>query len=161
MKKILIVDDRYEVQELLKVTFDFSDYQLFFAENGLDALEIIRVEHPQVILMDIMMPNSQIDGLELCRSLKANPATADIAIILLSAKGQKEDIEIGLAAGADDYVTKPFSPIALLQKVEQALSKNSKIFCETPQQSGQATLSHQRFLIHPPQSSAQNPQRIC
>jgi two-component system, OmpR family, phosphate regulon response regulator PhoB len=131
MKKILIVDDRYEVQELLKVTFQFSDYQLFFADNGLDALEIIRSEHPHAILMDIMMPNSYLDGLELCRHLKANSATAGIAVILLSAKGQKEDIETGLATGADDYVTKPFSPIALLQKVEQALLKKSEFFRET------------------------------
>jgi two-component system, OmpR family, phosphate regulon response regulator PhoB len=161
MKKILIVDDRYEVQELLKVTFEFSGYQLLFAENGLDALEIIRTEQPHAILMDIMMPNSHIDGLELCRRLKANSATADIAIILLSAKGQKEDIETGLAAGADDYVTKPFSPIALLQKVEQVLLKKSKVFRETPQRPGTALLPYQRFLIHPPKNPAQNPQRVC
>jgi CheY-like chemotaxis protein len=161
MKKILIVDDRYEVQELLKVTFEYSGYQLFFAENGPDALEIVRVEHPQAILMDIMMPSSNMDGLELCRRLKVNRATADIIIILLSAKGQKEDIEIGLAAGADDYVTKPFSPIALLQKVEQALGENSKAFRETPRRPGHALLSRPYFLINPPKSPAQNPQRIC
>ena len=118
MKKILIVDDQAEVRELVQVTLEIGDYQILSAENGQQALAIAQQEHPDIILLDIMMPGSQIDGLEVCRRLKADPMTADIAIVMLSAKGQENDIEAGKAAGADDYFTKPFSPIALIEKVE-------------------------------------------
>jgi putative two-component system response regulator len=73
-----------------------------------------------------MMPDSDIDGLDVCRRLKADPVTADIAIILLSAKSQKEDIEAGLAAGAVEYMVKPFSPVALLNRIGAELTKKNK-----------------------------------
>jgi CheY-like chemotaxis protein len=118
MKKILIVDDQPEVRELVQVTLEIGDYQILTAENGQQAIEVARAAHPQIILMDIMMPGSSIDGLEACRQLKTDPATADIYIVMLSAKGQEMDIANGLIAGANDYFTKPFSPIALIEKVE-------------------------------------------
>lgn len=123
MKKILIVDDQVEVRELVQVTLEVGDYQILSAENGKEALELARAEHPDIILMDIMMPGSDIDGLEACRQLKSDPETADITIVMLSAKGQESDIEAGKAAGADDYFTKPFSPIALIEKVEQVIGE--------------------------------------
>jgi two-component system, OmpR family, phosphate regulon response regulator PhoB len=121
MKKILIVDDQIEVRELVQVTLEIGDYQILSAENGQQAIEIAKAEHPDIILLDIMMPGSDIDGIEACRRLKADPATADITIVMLSAKGQENDIEIGKTAGADDYFTKPFSPIALIEKVEAVI----------------------------------------
>lgn len=121
MKKILIVDDQIEVRELVQVTLEIGDYQILTAENGQQALEIAHIEHPDIILMDIMMPGSEVDGLEACRRLKANSTTADIPIVMLSAKGQEGDIENGKIAGADDYFTKPFSPIALIEKVESVI----------------------------------------
>ncbi len=121
MKKILIVDDQIEVRELVQVTLEIGDYQILSAENGQQAIEIAKAEHPDIILLDIMMPGSDIDGVEACRRLKADPATADITIVMLSAKGQENDIEIGKTAGADDYFTKPFSPIALIEKVEAVI----------------------------------------
>jgi CheY-like chemotaxis protein len=121
MKKILIVDDQVEVRELVQVTLEIGDYQILTAENGQQALELAHTEHPDIILMDIMMPGSEIDGLEACRRLKASPTTADITIVMLSAKGQESDIENGKIAGADDYFTKPFSPIALIEKVESVI----------------------------------------
>lgn len=125
MEKILVVDDQIEVRELLQVTLELGDYQVFFAEDGPQAIKIAQTEHPHVILLDIMMPESEIDGLEVCRRLKTDPVTADTAIILLSAKVQKDDIALGLAAGADDYVSKPFSPMALIDKIEKAFQKNN------------------------------------
>jgi two-component system phosphate regulon response regulator PhoB len=119
MKKILIVDDQPQVQELLKVTFEFDDYHITFAEDGYQAIQSVRTERPDIILLDIMMPDSELDGLEVCRHLKADPITAGITIILLSAKAKREDIETGLAAGADDYFIKPFSPVALMQRIEK------------------------------------------
>ncbi len=121
MKKILIVDDQVEVRELVQVTLEIGDYQILSAENGQQAVDIARIEHPDIILLDIMMPGSDVDGLEACRLLKADPATADITIVMLSAKGQEVDIETGKVAGADDYFTKPFSPIALIEKVESVI----------------------------------------
>ncbi|MFN8454202.1 MAG: response regulator [Anaerolineae bacterium] len=121
MKKILIVDDQIEVRELVQVTLEIGDYQILTAENGQAAVEIAQTEHPDIILMDIMMPGSEVDGLEACRRLKANPATAGITIVMLSAKGQEADLEAGRRAGADDYFIKPFSPIALIEKVEEVI----------------------------------------
>ena len=126
MKKILIVDDQPQVQELLKVTLELGDYHIFFAKDGYQAIQMAHAERPGVILLDIMMPDSEIDGLEVCRRLKTDPVTADMVVILLSAKGQKEDIELGLASGANDYVTKPFSPISLVEKIEKALAYREK-----------------------------------
>jgi CheY-like chemotaxis protein len=110
-----------EVRELVQVTLEIGDYQILSAENGQEAIEIAKAEHPDIILLDIMMPGSDIDGIEACRRLKADPATADITIVMLSAKGQENDIETGKTAGADDYFTKPFSPIALIEKVEAVI----------------------------------------
>lgn len=121
MKKILIVDDQVEVRELVQVTLEIGDYQILLAENGRQAVEIAKAEHPDIILLDVMMPGSDIDGLEACRRIKSDPATADITIVMLSAKGQEFDIENGKFAGADDYFTKPFSPIALIEKVESVI----------------------------------------
>ena len=121
MNKILIVDDQPAVRELLATTLEIGDYQLILADDGVRALEIATGEHPDLILLDVMMPNSDFDGLEVCRRIKQNPSTADITIIILSAKGQKMDIEAGLMAGADDYIYKPFSPVALIEKVEGML----------------------------------------
>jgi CheY-like chemotaxis protein len=121
MKKILIVDDQVEVRELVQVTLEIGDYKILTAENGQEALEIAQAEHPDIILMDIMMPGSSVDGLEACRRLKTNADTAHITIVMLSAKGQESDLSAGRAAGADDYFTKPFSPIALIEKVEQVI----------------------------------------
>jgi two-component system phosphate regulon response regulator PhoB len=128
MDKILIVDDRPEVQELLQVTLEIGDYRILFADDGWQALRIAREEQPDIILLDIMMPDSDIDGLEVCRRLRVHPVTTNTPIILLSAKGRKDDIEAGMAAGANDYVTKPFSPIDLLGRIERELRRRNNPF---------------------------------
>ena len=121
MKKILIVDDQPQIRELVAITLQLSSYQILLAENGQQAIEIAQTEHPDVILLDVMLYGSDLDGLEVCRRLKKNPTTEDIPIVLLTAHGQMSDIEAGKAAGADDYFTKPFSPIALMKKIEAVL----------------------------------------
>ena len=121
MKKILVVDDQPQVRELVAITFQIGDYQILFGENGQQALEIAETEHPDVILLDVVLYGSNLDGLEVCRRLKQNPATRDIPVILLTGGGQKSDLEAGKAAGADDYFTKPFSPMALMKKIEAML----------------------------------------
>jgi CheY-like chemotaxis protein len=118
LKKILVVDDQPQVRELVAVTLQ-DDYQVLMAENGQQAIEITQTEHPDLILLDVMLYNSDLDGLEVCRRLKQDPATKDIPVVLLTAGGQRSDLEAGKAAGADDYFTKPFSPIALMKKIEE------------------------------------------
>ena len=120
MKKVLIVDDQLEVRELVEVTLRSGNYQVFMVESGEKAIEIVRAEKPDLIIMDIMMPGG-IDGLEATRVLKNDPETKDSTIIMLTAKGQEADREKGLEAGADDYFIKPFSPLELIKKVEEVL----------------------------------------
>ena len=118
MKKILIVDDRLEVRELVEVTLRVKDYQILQASSGEVALEMVKTEKPDLILMDIMMPGG-MDGLEATRIIKNDPDTKNCSVIMLTAKGQKIDREKGLEAGADDYFVKPFSPLDLIKKVEE------------------------------------------
>jgi two-component system, OmpR family, phosphate regulon response regulator PhoB len=120
MKKILIVDDQLEVRELVEVTMRVGDYHLLKAKNGDEAISIAKTEIPDLIIMDIMMPGG-MDGLEATRILKNDPETKNCKIIILTAKGQQSDIEKGFSAGADDYFTKPFSPLELIKKVETFL----------------------------------------
>jgi two-component system, OmpR family, phosphate regulon response regulator PhoB len=120
MKKILIVDDKQEVRELVEVTLRADDHQILQAESGEKAIEVARAEKPDLILMDVMMPGG-LNGLEATRILKGDPATRDCTIIMLTAKGQEYDRAEGFKAGASDYFVKPFSPLGLLKKVEEIL----------------------------------------
>lgn len=120
MKKILIVDDRLEVRELVEVTLRVKEYRILEATNAREAIDMVRAEKPDLILMDIMMPGD-MDGLEATRILKNDPETKECPIVMLTAKGQKSDIEKGLEAGAEDYFVKPFSPLELIKKVEEIL----------------------------------------
>jgi DNA-binding response OmpR family regulator len=116
MKKILIVEDRSETRELLQVTFE-ENYQLLFAENGMQGLETARAGQPDLVLLDVMLAGGEMNGLEVCRCLKMDPATANMVVVFLSAKCRSEDVAAGLACGANDYITKPFSPIELMGKI--------------------------------------------
>ena len=120
MKKILIVDDQPELRELVKVTLEMDNYQIFEAESGEKAIEIINAKKPDLIILDIMMPGG-MNGLKTCKTLKSNSLTKDTKVIMLTAKGQEIDRQAGFEAGADDYFSKPFSPLELLKKVEEVL----------------------------------------
>jgi two-component system phosphate regulon response regulator PhoB len=116
--KILIVDDNIQMRTLLGITFSTKpEYEIIQAENGADALDIIRTQHIDIMFLDIMMPG-EIAGLDVCKSVKASEEYKSCFVVLLSAKGQKSDIELGLSMGADMYLTKPFSPISLLELVD-------------------------------------------
>ena len=121
MKKILIVDDQSEVRELVEVTLRIGPYEILQASSGDEALTITRSERPDLVLLDVMMPNSSVDGFDVCRQIKSDPATRNISVVMITARGQEADLEIGRQAGADDYFTKPFSPLQLMNKVEEIL----------------------------------------
>jgi CheY-like chemotaxis protein len=114
--KLLIADDEPAVRALVHATLEGDDYVILEAADGAEALEVSRCERPSLVLLDIMMPC--LDGIEVCRQLKADPGTRGIVVVMLTAQAQERDCDRGLAAGADDYFTKPFSPLALLKMVE-------------------------------------------
>jgi len=117
--KILIVDDEPEVIDLIKYNFEEAGFEVQCAMDGSEALEKVRSDSPDLILLDVMLPG--LDGLEICKILRSHPATAAIPIIMLTAKADEIDRVIGLELGADDYVTKPFSPRELLLRVKKRL----------------------------------------
>lgn len=120
MKTIMIVDDQMEIRELVEVTLNVGEYRILKAGSGEEALALAREHHPDLVIMDVMMPGG-MDGLQATRLLREDAAIRDGKIIMLTAKGQKADIEKGLLAGADDYFVKPFSPLDLIRKVEEVL----------------------------------------
>jgi CheY-like chemotaxis protein len=112
MATILVADDEPPIVELVRLTLEDTDLRVVEAYDGVAALERARAERPEVALLDVQMPG--LGGLEVCRRLRAMPECAGIKIVMLTASGQEEDRARGLAAGADEYLTKPFSPLALL-----------------------------------------------
>jgi two-component system, OmpR family, alkaline phosphatase synthesis response regulator PhoP len=120
--KLLIADDEAHIRLLLEQTFeDLEDegVELFFAENGQDALDLITAEHPRLVFLDVMMP--RINGMDVCSKVKNELAFTDVHVVLLTAKGQEIDREKGREAGADQYLTKPFDPDALLKMAKKVL----------------------------------------
>jgi CheY-like chemotaxis protein len=112
---VLVVDDDPVIQKLLKVNFEMEGYRVVSAADGAEGLEQARAEDPDVIILDIMMP--RMNGLEVLTVLKGDGALRAIPVILLSAKAQAGDVQAGLDKGADAYVTKPFDPLELLDRV--------------------------------------------
>jgi len=121
MKKILIVDDQPDVRELVSVTLEIGPFHILTAENSEQALALARAELPDLMLLDIQMPGD-LDGLDVCRLLKSDARTKGIHILMLTAKGQDWDKQAGRAAGADGYFVKPFSPLELMNQVDEVLS---------------------------------------
>jgi len=122
-ERILVVDDEEDILELVSYNLDKDGYRVQCVATGEDALKAARAEPPDLILLDLMLPG--VDGLEVCRLLKNDSRTASVAIVMLTAKGEEADIVAGLELGADDYVTKPFSPRVLLARVKAVLRRRS------------------------------------
>lgn len=116
--RILIVEDQPDIRQLIRMTLEFGSHELHEADNGDDGYRLARSLRPQIMLLDIMMPGS-MDGLQVCAKLKRDPEFSDIRIVLLTARGQQTDIAAGLEAGADAYLIKPFSPLELMDKIDE------------------------------------------
>jgi DNA-binding response OmpR family regulator len=112
---VLIVDDDPVIRRLLSLNFEMEGYEVLTASDGLQGLTMARDRRPNAVVLDVMMP--KMDGIEVTKALKGDPDTSEIPVLLLSAKAQISDVEAGMAAGADDYVTKPFEPLDLLRRV--------------------------------------------
>jgi CheY-like chemotaxis protein len=115
-KKLLIVDDKREIRLLVRATLEFENWEVIEAENGDDGVAAALEHHPDLVIMDMVMPG-KIDGMEATKRIKANPATTDCKVIMLSGS----DIELrtaALEAGIEEFIQKPFSPLDLIEKIE-------------------------------------------
>jgi DNA-binding response OmpR family regulator len=117
MKKILIVDDEPNILMTLEYTFKKKNFLVFIARDGEEALELLKTEQPNIILLDIMMP--KVDGYETLEAIKKDENLKNCKVIFLSAKNKESDIKKGLSLGADAFMTKPFSIKKLVEKVEK------------------------------------------
>jgi two-component system phosphate regulon response regulator PhoB len=141
-KSILVVEDESDILELVRYNLTRDGYTVHMAASGEAALKNIKTAKPDLVLLDLMLP--EIDGLEVCKRLKADPATADVPVVMLTAKGEEADIVAGLEIGADDYVTKPFSPRVLIARVRAVLRRRAQ---KTPGEHD--TLKVHNIVIHP------------
>jgi two-component system alkaline phosphatase synthesis response regulator PhoP len=121
---ILVVDDETDILELVRYNLAREGYRVSCAESGEDAITQARTQLPDLILLDLMLP--EIDGFEVCKILKNDPKTMYIPIVMLTAKGEESDIVAGLELGAEDYVTKPFSPRVLIARIRTILRRKKK-----------------------------------
>lgn len=119
--KVLVVDDEKDIIELVSYNLEKEGFRVISATAGEKALELVSSEEPEIIILDLMLPG--IDGLDVCRELKRSDQTSSIPIIMLTAKGEESEIVIGLELGADDYITKPFSPRVLVARVKAVLRR--------------------------------------
>ncbi len=122
--KILVVDDEVYIVHILDFSLGVEGYDVITAFDGEQALAKVSQDKPDLIVLDIMMP--KLDGYETCKRLKGDAATRDIPIILLSAKGRNVDQKVGFEVGADDYITKPFSPRKLVDRINSILGQTSR-----------------------------------
>jgi two-component system, OmpR family, phosphate regulon response regulator PhoB len=119
LRTLLIVDDEDGVRALVRMTLDGEGYEILEARDGAEALAAARKHHPDLVLLDVMLPD--LSGIEVCRALKGDPLMSSTTVVMLTAKTQQSDLGEADDAGADGYFTKPFSPIALIKKVESIL----------------------------------------
>ncbi|RLC36984.1 DNA-binding response regulator [candidate division Kazan bacterium] len=118
---ILVVEDEEDILELVRYNLAKEGYQVIKARSGERALQLATSEVPDLVLLDLMLPG--VDGIEVCRRIKGNSATQHIPVIMLTAKSEETDIVVGLELGADDYITKPFSPRVLLARIKAVLRR--------------------------------------
>lgn len=118
MKRVLIVEDQPDIRKLIHMTLEFEAYEIHEACDGATGLRMARALRPDLMLLDVMMPG-EMDGLQVCQAIKADPALKPIRVVLLTARGQARDREAGSQAGADEYLVKPFSPLQLIDTIER------------------------------------------
>ena len=143
-ERILVVDDEEDILELVRFHLEREGHPVGCAETGEKALELARAERPALVLLDLMLPG--IDGLEVARLMKADKALQDVPIVMLTAKGEEADVVTGLELGADDYVTKPFSPRVLLARVKAVLRRGGRM---APEPDETSVIRRHNLVIHP------------
>jgi two-component system phosphate regulon response regulator PhoB len=120
-RKILIVEDQTDLRKLVRMTLEFGDVEIHEAENGAEGLRLAGELRPDLVLLDVMMPGA-LDGYQVCQRIKADPRLKGVKVVLLTARGQQTDLEHGQKVGSDAYLVKPFSPLELIDKVEELIA---------------------------------------
>lgn len=123
-RKILIVEDQADLRKLVRMTVEFGDVEVHEAGDGVTGLGLAESLRPDIVLLDVMMPG-ELDGYQVCARIRKNPALKDTKVVLLTARGQQSDLEEGRKAGANAYLVKPFSPLELMDKVEELSQRNA------------------------------------
>ena len=140
--KILVVEDDEDIHELIRYNLAREGYEVVSAMNGENGLEKAKSEKPDLMVLDLMLPG--VDGLEVCKITKSDPALSEIPIIMVTAKGEESDIVSGLELGADDYITKPFSPKVLIARIRTCLRRKTQKPVDQ-----KAVLKFDDLVIHP------------
>ncbi len=139
---ILVVDDEDDILELVRYNLAKAGYKVTAVASGEDAIKAARSKLPDLVLLDLMLPG--VDGLEVCNTIRRDQRTANIPIVMLTARGDEADIVTGLELGADDYITKPFSPRVMLARVKAVLRRRTRQPAEE-----KAVLKLKDLVIHP------------
>ena len=139
---ILVIDDEPDILELIRYNLDRHGYEVTCAPSGAEALSQLRRQRPDLVVLDLMLPD--VDGLDVCKTMKRDAQTAHIPIIMLTARGEEVDVVTGLELGADDYLTKPFSPRVLLARIKAVLRRQQHASSEEAN-----VLRRGVFVIHP------------
>jgi DNA-binding response OmpR family regulator len=124
MAKIVIAEDEPDIRELIAFTLRFAGHEVITGSNGEEGYQLAKKELPDLVMLDVRMP--KLTGYEACKRIKAEPDLANVPVIFLSAKGQENEIEQGIAAGAEEYLLKPFAPDQLVDRVKTVLAKYQK-----------------------------------
>ncbi len=145
-ESVLLIEDEKNILELLVYTFEKEGFRVYSASRGDEGLEKARKHQPSIILLDLMLPG--MDGLDVCKALRQNAVTAATPVIMLTARGEEIDKIVGLELGADDYVTKPFSPRELTARVKAVLRRKQSAVPQTVLRSGALELQTEKHLVH-------------
>lgn len=143
-ERILVIEDEEDILALVHYNLAREGFQVSCATSGEAGLQTARAELPELVLLDLMLPG--MDGLEVCRQLKAAPETGAIPVVMMTAKGEEADVVAGLELGADDYVTKPFSPRVLVARVRAVLRRREQ---KAPAAAEEGVLAIHELVIHP------------
>ncbi len=141
-ENILVVEDEAEIQELIRYNLAKDGYRVECVATGEEALQSMRSSPPELIVLDLMLPG--VDGLEVCRRLRGDAATRNIPVVIVTAKGEEVDVVAGLELGADDYLTKPFSPRVLIARIRAVLRRKNG-----PSTADDEPVKIHELVIHP------------
>ena len=123
-EKVLVVEDEEDILELIRYNLEREGYRVTGVATGEEGLRAVTREHPDLVVLDLMLPG--IDGIEVCRRLKADPHTKHLPVVMVTAKGDEADVVAGLELGADDYLTKPFSPKVLVARIRAVVRRRAQ-----------------------------------
>jgi two-component system phosphate regulon response regulator PhoB len=139
---IVIIEDEEDIRELIRYNLDKEGYRVLLATSGEEGLDLVRNSMPDLVVLDLMLPG--IDGLQVCRELKADPRTKSVPVVMVTARGEEPDVVSGLELGAEDYVSKPFSPKVLLARVKTVLRRVKSV-----EDDPNSILRYEELLVNP------------